>query len=77
MQEEYSIFEYSFYMIRIKELREEKEISQVELAKAVLSDQSAISKYERGELEPNLDTIKKLCKFFNVTSDYLLGIEND
>jgi len=61
--------------IRLKELREEKGISQTQLAKELGILQSTISHYEKGLVEPNIQTIKKLCKYFEVTAGYLLGIE--
>lgn len=59
---------------RIKELREEKGLSQAQLAAELGLNQRTISNYETGILEPNIQTIKKLCKYFNVTADYLLEI---
>ncbi|MCL2556721.1 MAG: helix-turn-helix domain-containing protein [Firmicutes bacterium] len=61
--------------IRLKELREEKGLTQVQLAKELGFSQNTISQYESGVTEPNIQTIKKICKFFNVTAGYLLGIE--
>ena len=61
--------------IKIKELRQEKELTQSELAKEIGVNRRTITGYEAGRRQPDIDTIKKLCKFFNVTSDYLLGIE--
>lgn len=60
-------------MNRIKQLREEKGITQSELGKVLNVEHSAISKYEK-EIVPLQDsTIKKLCEYFDVSSDYLLG----
>ena len=61
--------------LRIKELREEKGLSQKQLAEAIGLNHRTISHYENGRLEPNLETIEKLSKFFGVTVGYLLGIE--
>ena len=63
--------------LRLRELREEKEMTQAEVAKAIGVDARTISNYEVGVREPDIQTIKKLCKFFDVTSDYLLGLSND
>jgi len=63
--------------IKIKELREAKGFSQEELAKELKVKQHTISRYESGEREPDITTIRKLCKFFNVSSDYLLGIKDE
>lgn len=60
-------------MIRLKELREKKGISQKELADFLNLTQVQISKYELGKNEPDLSTTKKIANYFNVTIDYLLG----
>jgi len=62
-------------MIILKELREEKELSQAELGKEIGVKQTTISQYERGLREPDFQTLKRLCDFFAVTADYLLGFE--
>ncbi len=64
-------------MNKIKDLRLSKNLSQAELAKIVGCNQTAIGKYERGYLEPNISTLKILSSFFNVTIGYLLGVEDD
>lgn len=64
-------------MEKIKELRLEKKLSQKELATIIGCNQTAIGKYERGDLEPNINTLTLLSKYFNVSIDYLIGIEDD
>jgi len=59
----------------LKKLREEKGISQAQLAKELNCSQNTISQYENGVREPDLCTVKKICKFFDVTAGYLLGLE--
>lgn len=59
---------------RIKELRQEKGLTQIQLAELLFTTQSTIGKYERGELQPNIEVIKNLCKIFEVSADYLLGL---
>ena len=62
---------------RIKELRTERNISQKKLAEAVGVDRRAIIFWEQGINEPKASYIKELALFFNVSTDYLLGIIND
>ncbi len=62
---------------RLRELRENKNLTQAQLAKELLIDQRSLSFYEIGKYEPNLDTLKKISIFFNVSSDYLLCLTND
>ncbi len=58
---------------RIKELREYKKTTQKDLAKAIGTDQTRIAKWEKGQIEPDCDTIVKVADYFNVSTDYLLG----
>lgn len=61
---------------RIKELRSEKNLSQAQIASVLGIDRSNYSKYELGKLEPGNDMLIKLAKFYSVTTDYLLGLED-
>jgi transcriptional regulator with XRE-family HTH domain len=58
---------------RIKILRNQKGISQGELAKIVGKTQQAVNLWEKGVNEPSLDIINLLADYFNVSADYLLG----
>ena len=62
-------------MIRIKELRTQKKVSQKELAEYLNVTQVQISKYELGKNEPDLETLSKIAKYFDVTIDYILDKE--
>ena len=54
-------------------LRLERNIKQVDLAKAVSVSQAALSGYETGKYEPDFDTLKRIAEYFDVSIDYLLG----
>jgi transcriptional regulator with XRE-family HTH domain len=58
---------------RLRELRKEMNLTQEELANKLNLTKANISKYETGRIEPNIETINFLAKFFNVSVDYLLG----
>lgn len=60
-------------MLRIKQLREEKGISQLEFAKRINLTQQSVSAYEKGIREPSLDILKAIADFFGVSVDYILG----
>lgn len=62
---------------RIKELRLEKEITQASLAKHIGVTQKAIDFWEKNINEPKASYIINIAKFFNVTTDFLLGIEDE
>ncbi len=59
---------------RLKEIREEKGVTQLQLANYMNTKQQTVSKWEKELLEPAYDSLIKLCKFFDCTSDYLLGL---
>jgi len=58
---------------KIRLLREEKELNQTELGLAVNMTQRRVSYIENDKYEPSVADIKALCRFFNVSADYLLG----
>lgn len=58
---------------KIRLLREEMELNQTQLGSAVNMTQRKISYIENNRYEPSVEDIKVLCKFFNVSADYLLG----
>lgn len=58
---------------RLVELRKEKGLSQVAIAKELGVDCSTIAKYETGDRLPDLVMLCKLADYFNVTTDYLVG----
>lgn len=58
----------------LKELRLEKELGQVELAKAIGVSKGVISLWENGLREPNMNSLIMLAKFFNITIDELVGL---
>ena len=59
---------------RIKELRIEKGLSQMQLARLLNMSQSAVAKWELGKTEPTASAIILLAKFFNESADFLLGL---
>ena len=60
---------------RIKQLRQENNISQQKLANEIGVTQKAIDFWEKNINEPKASYIVKLAKYFSVSTDYLLGIE--
>lgn len=58
---------------KLKLLREEKEISQSALGKAINMTQRKVSYMENDKYEPSMEDLKALCRYFNVSADYLLG----
>ncbi len=61
----------------VKELRLQRNMSQMDLSKATGISQSAIAKWELGKTEPTASAIVMLAKYFDESSDYLLGLSED
>ena len=61
---------------RLKELRIENNLTQSKLSKETNISQSAIVRWELNQRAPSVDNIITLAKFFKVTSDYLIGLED-
>lgn len=66
----------STFSMRLRELRMDKQMSMKQLAVAIGTTDAAISNWENGINEPKISYVIRLCEFFNVSADYLLGIEN-
>ena len=58
---------------RIRDLREDRDLKQREVAEYLLCDQSLYSKYERGERPVPVDILNKLADFYATSVDYLVG----
>ena len=62
---------------KLREAREAKEFSQAQLAKQIDSYHSIIGKYERDEVKPTIDVVKRLADVLDTTAGYLLGESED
>ena len=60
---------------KIRLLRENRELNQTELGRAVNMTQRKVSYLENDQYEPSVEDLKVLCSFFNVSADYLLGFK--
>ena len=63
--------------LRIKEIREDNDLTQKQIYSYLHCDQSLYSKYERNVREIPLDFIIKLAQFYNTSVDYLLGLTDE
>ena len=61
---------------RIRDLREDKDLTQREMGEILHRSQRVYSNYERGDLDIPTDILIKLANFHHVSTDYLLGITN-
>ncbi|MBQ7254846.1 MAG: helix-turn-helix transcriptional regulator [Oscillospiraceae bacterium] len=63
------------YVERIRELREDHDKTQSEIAQYLGTTQQVYSRYEKGENEMPVRHIIALCKYYHVSADYILGLE--
>lgn len=64
------------YQERIRALREDADLNQNEIAQMLGVAQTTYSQYELGKRPLPIDYLIALCKFYNVSSDYILGLAN-
>lgn len=60
--------------LRIRDLREDKDLTQTKIAKLLGCSQQTYSRYESGEITIDIYNLVKLAEFYNTSCDYLLGI---
>lgn len=66
---------YDFGM-RLKELREKKQLSQTDVAKRLDVTRSTVSGYECNTITPSLEQLVKLAVLYNTSLDYMMGMDN-
>lgn len=59
--------------LRIRDMREDRDLTQKQISEYLMCDQSLYSKYERGEREIPLNLLIKLADYYKVNLDYLVG----
>ena len=59
---------------KIKNLREDHDLSQSQLAEILGTSQTVYSRYERNERSLPITTLKKLCDYYKISADYILGL---
>ncbi len=63
--------------MRLKDLREDRDIKQVEIAKYLHVKQNTYSQYENGQRQIPIEALIKLAEYFQTSTDYILGLTND
>lgn len=64
-------------MKRLRDLREDNDLTQKDIAKILSCSQTTYSRYEVGNLNIPIDALKKLAKYYNTSIDYLVGLTNE
>ena len=65
------------YRERLKEVREDRDLTQAEVGKVIQKSQQGYNHIEMGRAELKIDDLKKLCKYYHLSSDYLIGLSNN
>ena len=61
----------------LRELREDRDLMQADIAALLGTTQQVYSRYEKGVNELPLYRLKKLCEYYQVSADYILGLSRD
>ncbi len=65
------------YFPRLRDLREDRDLSQEQIANFLGMKQPQYSRYERGTRDLPTDVLIRLAKYYNTSTDYILGLTND
>ena len=63
--------------MRLKDLREDRDIRQIEIANFLHVKQNTYSQYENGQRQIPIEALIKLAEYFQTSTDYILGLTND
>lgn len=62
---------------RLRDLRDDAELNQTQVAQLLKTSQTVYSRYERNERDLPIDYLYELCVFYNVSADYILGLTDE
>ncbi|MBO5867685.1 MAG: helix-turn-helix transcriptional regulator [Oscillospiraceae bacterium] len=62
------------YRKRLRDLREDRDLTQAELGKLLNKSQQGYNHIEAGRAELKIEDLVKLCKFYNLSADYIIGL---
>ena len=66
----------SDYRERMRSIREDRDFTQAELGKLLNKSQQGYNHIETGRAELKIDDLVKLCKFYDLSADYIIGLTN-
>lgn len=64
-------------MLKIRDIREDRDLTQKQISQLLDCTQQTYSRYETGEITIDIYNLIKLAKFYNTSTDYLLGLTNE
>ena len=62
------------YRVRLRNIREDADLTQAEIGKLLNKSQQGYNHIETGRAELKIEDLVKLCKFFNLSADYIIGL---
>lgn len=65
------------YRTRLRNVREDKDMTQAEIGRVLNKSQQGYNHIEAGRAELKIDDLKKLCEFYNLSADYMIGLINE
>ena len=65
------------YRTRIRNIREDRDLTQSEIGRVLNKSQQGYNHIEAGRAELKIDDLIKLCRYYNLSADYLIGLTND
>ena len=70
----YEVSGVADYRERLRNVREDRDLTQAELGRLLNKSQQGYNHIEAGRAELKIDDLVKLCKFYNLSADYLIGL---
>lgn len=65
------------YRTRLRNIREDRELTQAEVGRILHKSQQGYNHIETGRAELKIDDLIKLCRFYKLSADYMIGLSND
>lgn len=65
------------YRVRIKAVREDRDLTQAQIGAVLQKSQQGYNHIEAGRAELKIDDLKRLCEFYNLSADYLIGLTDE
>ncbi len=62
------------YRTRIRNVREDRDLTQTEIGKLIQKSQQGYNHIETGRAELKIEDLAKLCKYYNLSADYIIGL---
>ncbi len=65
------------YRTRLRHIREDRDLTQAEVGKVIEKSQQGYNHIETGRAELKIDDLIRLCRFYNLSSDYIIGLSDN